>query len=262
MLVYDATAVLRSVRGRFTSVHPSPVLVVGNQKSGTTVIAALLSKLTGMPATLDLFRESRESVVPQVLDGRMSLERLIRRNRLDFSRPIVKEPALTLLYDQLADRFAGSRFVMVVRDPRDNVRSILNRLGIPGDLEDLQADAYARLTPSWRLNVDNRWLGLPAGNYVEMLAHRWNHMIDLYERHTDRSILCRYEAFMQDKAGEIRSLASALGAPELNSIDGSVDVQYQHAGDRQIGWPAFFGRRNLARIEEICAERMHRFFYG
>ncbi|RME38856.1 MAG: hypothetical protein D6788_06610, partial [Planctomycetota bacterium] len=120
------------VRRRFARPHPAPVIVLGNQKSGTTVIAALLAESAGCAVTLDIFFRFRRPVLARLLTGRDSLDRFIRRHPYWFSHPIIKEPSLTFFHDDLRRLFPSARFVFIVRDPRDNIRSILNRLRLPG----------------------------------------------------------------------------------------------------------------------------------
>ena len=161
----------RGVRGLAARPREAPVFVLGHQKSGTSAVAALLAELTGSSAAIDLFEETRNPVIDRVVRGEMSLERYLRRNRLDFSRLIVKEASLTFLYPQLAARFPGARFVFVVREPLANLKSVLDRLGLPGDLERLPAEqtggAAAGLAPRLRPR-----LARPAGGQLRRAAGR------------------------------------------------------------------------------------------
>jgi hypothetical protein len=258
-----ATEILATrLRQMGTHVHPQPILIMGNPKSGTSAIVALLSEMTGTPATIDLRLEMWSPTIDRVKAGTLPFAQFVERNRLAFSRPLVKEPALTFFYDELATYFPESQFVMVIRDPRDNIRSLFNRRGIPGNLSALPREKVAPLLRAWHLMLDNSWLDIPGGTYVEAQAHRWNHAIDLYERHRARSILCRYETFREDKVGEIRRLARELDLAEKHTIDDRVDVQFQPSGDNRGSWSDFFGAHNLSRIETICGERMERFGYA
>jgi hypothetical protein len=178
-------------------------------------------------------------------------------NRLSFSRDIVKEANLTIFYDELITHFPQSRFVFIVRDPRDNIRSQLNLMGIPGDFTQLSSKHLKNLPRGWDIIIDGRWLGLKGENYIEMLAARWNFMADVYLKHIDNLILIRYEEFMRDKCGEIAHLACDLGLTPINDISNKVDFQFQPRGNRPVRWESFFGADNLGRIEHICGERMH-----
>lgn len=260
-IAHRITAFKNTVSGVFVRPHPDPLFVMGNQKSGTTIIAALLGKLSDEPVSLDFHAESRRTVIPHIVQGKNTFNSLIRRNRLDFSRPIIKEPALTLLYDEVAKHYFQSKFVMVVRDPRDNIRSLLNRIRLAGDRSNLADDDYAALTQAWTHIIDNRWLGSPSDHYIEMMAYRWLHLVRLYEKHKDRTTLLKYEDFKRSKSDTIRQLATALGLEQKSDISEHVDVQYQSAGDNSQSWEDFFGAKNLLRIEQVCADTMTKFGY-
>jgi len=256
-----AARAARKIEGLFAKVHESPIILLGNQKSGTTAIAALLAEMTGLSATLDLKREMNDPVVDRIKTGELSMAEFVRRNKLDFSREIIKEPSLSPYYAELAAEFPRARFIMVIRDPRDNIRSILNRLKISGALADIPAGERARMSRAWELIIDGRWLGLDGKNYIEMLAQRWNYIADLYLEHPDRMILVRYEDFSKDKIGTLIKLASGLGLEKRNDVSSRVDVQFQPKGDRNVRWKDFFGPENLPAIERICEERMRRLGY-
>ena len=242
------------------TVNPRPVIGLGNAKSGTTAIAALLAEHTGLSVTLDL-RGIYLPMLTRLHSGEIRFEQFVERNKLDFSRDIIKEPNLTLLYGEVRRVFPDAKCFIVVRDPRDNIRSILNRLRIPGNLEHVDLDRVPDLTPEWRLGLDAAWLGIEGRNYIEMMAGRWNLAADVYLNHAEDMRLLRYEDFLDDKAGAIQGLAAELRLPGVNDIRSRVDVQYQPRGDRGVSWLDFFGHQNLSRIDCICADRMARLGY-
>jgi len=211
----------------------------------------------------DLVKEylSNKQTYPRLRKGEVSFSKFLEMNRLDFSRDIVKEPNLTLLFQELSAHFPDCRFVFIVRDPRDNIRSLLNRLDIPGNLPQLKREHRKKITRGWDIVIDGRWLGIKGENYIEMLAERWNLMVDVYVENRDKIILAQYEDFLKDKVGEISRLASELNLTQVNDISDKVDIQYQPRGDREINWQDFFGADNLARIETLCSRRMVLFNY-
>jgi Sulfotransferase family len=260
--------ILRSLwaatRSRVVRAHPSPLFVLGNQKSGTSAIAALLAHATGSTLTQDIRRAIDDPAVQLRLRfGLESMDTFVERHRHEFSRQIVKEPALTLFYGALRRRFPESRFVFVVRDPRQNIRSILDRLGIAGSLETLDLDSLAVLarSPAWRLVLDPAWLGHPGDHYIEGLAHRWCHMADVCLANRDHLILVRYEDFIRDKRGTIEALASRCVLPVVADVTRIADAQYQPRGNAGVDPMTFFGSRNLERIVAICVDRMHQLGY-
>ena len=253
---------LLAVVEKMVRVNPSPIFILGNQRSGTSAIAALLAKVTGMSVTVDLAKNSRRPAHHKVYQGVLPFSEFVKVNRLAFARDIIKEPSLTVLYDCTVDHFPDAKFVFIVRDPRDNIRSILNHLGIPGSLARLGEKTASNVSAGWKLVIDGRWLGLDGRNYIEMLAARWNLISDVYLEHQDTMVLVRYEDFVGDKVGEISRLARRLGLPRTYDISDEVDIQFQGRGMRNVGWNSFFGARNLARIEDICSRRMRVLGYG
>lgn len=238
----------------FARANEHAIIVLGNSKSGTTVIAALLAEYGALSVTLDFWpRLRRPSTLAAVHDGRLPFDRFIRRFRADFSRDVVKDPHLTFLYPRLAERFPEARFVMVVRDPRDNIRSILNRLGLPGDRDELSPEDYRRMRPLWEAILKSPWLEV-GGGYIQRLAARWSLGAEVYSRHQANMQLIRYEDFLKDKRGAIQALADRLGVPQAGSIDDKLETRYQPPGDQDVDWLDFFGRDNLHIIESVCAK--------
>lgn len=247
----EAGRALRRARG-----NTEPIIVLGNQKSGTTVVAALLGAAADLQATLDLQSEVARPTLHRVRLGELSFEEVVASCGPDFAAPLIKEPNLTFYVDELDRFFDAPRYVFVVRDPRDNVRSILDRLSISGKARALSDAAWAEMPPGWRWILDNAWQGIPAEDHVESLARRWVRAADVYFDNRDRMRLVRYEDFLADKTGTITRLAEDLGVSAGRPIDHLVDVQYQPKGDRDVSWDEFFGPGNRERIERICRARM------
>lgn len=240
--------------------NPLAIIGIGNQKSGTTAIVALLARHTNSSVTLDLPGIAGEVKV-RLKAGEVSFESFVRRNASELSRDIIKEPNLTFFYNELKRTFPRARYLMIVRDPRQNIRSILNRLQLPGDLEWLDREWMARVHPNWKADIDGKWLGLTGANYIEVLAARWNLSADVYLNHRDEMVLVRYEDFDAAKAAVITDLARRLELPAKRDITGEVDRQYQPRGDRGVPLNTFFGPKNLERIVRCCSERMAQFGY-
>lgn len=245
--------------------NPEPIFLLGNQKSGTTAIAGLLARLTGLSATLDVGREVKNPTFHRIPNGEVSFAQYVRRNRWAFAKQLIKEPNLTLFYPQLRERFPRARYVFIVRDPRDNIRSLLDTLRLPGDLEHLDPASYGpsnpRSNPGWPLVFDSHWYGIGGDQYIEHLAERWRAMCDVYLANREHMTLCRYEDFDKDKLETLESLCRSLELPAANDIRSELDEQFQPRGDRSRSWIDFFGDDNLARIERVCADGMRAFGY-
>ena len=195
----------------------------------------------------------RQTYVP-IKNGALPFRSLIRRNRFDFSRDIVKEPNLTLFYDELTAHFPQARFAFVLRDPRDNIRSQLNRMRIAGNLPYLKPGHRNGVDAGFALLLDGRWCGTDTGHhYIEQLAGRWTMMADVYARNSQRMHLIQYEQFLENKVEAIEQLALKLGLRPGHDISDKVDIQFQEKGDNSASWIDFYGHENLSRIEHICA---------
>jgi Sulfotransferase domain len=254
--MHRAETVIRNPLGR---INPEPVFLLGNQRSGTTAIGAILAHVTGVTAALDLSREVHSPTFDRMRSGQMDLEQHIRRNRFAFTRAIIKEPHLTPFYAELRTHFPRARFGLVVRDPRDNLRSLFDYLELPGQGDHEVASRRIRQRRSWQLVVDGRWLGITAPGRLEQLAHRWNICADVYLENRESVVLVRYEDFVADKRGTAISLARSLGLTVARrDLAGSDAVRaYQPLGMHRDQAPVdFFGPDNVSVIERICGGRM------
>lgn len=250
----------KSVVYPFFSHRKDPVLIFGNQKSGTTAITALLGKLTGLTYA-DYLPGFTQPVLHDIQNGNLSLDKAIRRQaKVEFSKAIIKECSLTLFYEQLAPLYPASPKIFIVRDPRDNLRSLLNYFSLPADTKEYKLSGLHMQT-EWEHVLNNDWLGLPSPSPIHSLANRWRYLADIYQKFERDFILVRYEDFMQDKAARIKALAGELGLEAKYSIDHLVDHPFQPPGDRHISWIDFFGTEKLAIINDICGDYLAFFGY-
>ncbi len=247
-------------RMKTARVHPTPIFILGHEKSGTTAIAALLAKISGQSVTIDpVFRIDPEGYLQDKLFSQgLSFCQFVQSHKFYFSTCLNKDPKLTFFYDDLRQCFPSAKFIFVIRDPRDTIRSFLNRRGIPGKFEKLQnmeEDIQVRIA-----RIGSR-PPVAGNNYIEKLANRWNLAADTYIDHKNEFSLISYEDFLQDKIGTISELARQVGLNPINDITDCINVQYQPRGDRNISWLEFFGTDNLRYIETICRERINYFGY-
>lgn len=253
---------LTSARNRRAGLNPAPVFVLGNQKSGTTAIAALLAECAG----LDFFHDTlyrRKLRLRDLLDENPSLGDFARGAPELFSAGVIKDNDFTFLIPELERTFPEARLVYVVRDPRDNTRSVLNRLQYSGAMDELPDDELEDLRqrlPGWYEILTGASFGPPGGQYIDVLAERWTRAARAYLDRPDRMTLVRYEDFDADKRATIERLARTLGQPVVTDITASQDRQFQPRGDREVRWDDFFGA-NLERIDDICGPYLERFGY-
>ncbi len=244
--------------------HSAPIFVLGNQKSGTTAIAALLAECLGETFISDVLYRNKVHL-KDLLDADPSVAGLLAGHPQSFNATVIKDNDLTFVYPSLANTFPEATFVFVVRDPRQNIRSVLNRLNLPGDLDSLSAEHYAHLSkklPGWHTILTGSSFGSNTDHYIDVLADRWVRANEVYLSASDRMTLVRYEDFDSAKRPVIERLATELGFPVAHDISESQDRQYQPLGDRSIAPESFFGQRNLERVERRCAKLMGSFGYA
>ena len=254
-------AIREWIERQLATVNESPIFVLGNQKSGTTAIAVLLAERAGLSVEWDL-TVGHSTLVAEIYKGLTPFTALVEKNRLAFSREVVKDPNFTFLYEQVSRQFPDAQFVMVVRDPRANIRSILDRLSLPGDEATLDSAQFDTINEDWKLVVNASWMGIDDRTYVDNLAARWNKAARIYLEYENEIELIRYEDFLQGKVDAIDDLVSRLGEQTENRIEEKVDQQFQPRGHRRdVDWLSFFGESNLNRIESRCAEAMNALGY-
>jgi hypothetical protein len=252
----------QEIKIRFSKINKKAVFIIGNQKSGTTVIAALLGHISGEKPLLDVYCRLDHHLEQQILRHELSFQEFIQMNRRFFTQKIIKEPAFVFQADQIIQCFPDARCVFVLRDPRDNIRSILNRLKLPGNQQQLTREQMENLPNIlWQTILDGELFGTRGNNYIETLAHRWKRGLEIREQFSDKIEVVRYEEFMKDKERFIFFLAQKLGLPVRHDITPYLDIQYQPKGDHSVSWVDFFGSKNLSIIEKICSEKMQSYGY-
>ena len=233
------------------------VLVCGMPKSGTTAIAQLLGAACELSVCSDPFYMLDKEGIEfrnQLFTSQITLEVLWRTYRSIFKGQLIKDPNFPLLMDQLVGFLPNARYVFLVRDPRQNIRSVLNRLNLPGDPSTV--DLNNMLLPStWRnllIGVDPF---MPGENYVERLAWRWVFSTEKLRCYREKGVWVRYEDFKANRQKVIESIAGQLNLKVRRDIADKVDIQFQPAGNSHVKIDNFFSPRALRSINEIVQKQ-------
>jgi len=240
-----------------------PIFILGNQKSGTTIIVNLLSQATKKSLTCDFQRAISDYNLQLELKFKLlNFKKFIGQYKYEFSKEIIKEPFLSFHITELLNEFPEGKIVLIVRNPLQNIRSILNRLEIPGNLASINFDDYTEIKqrPVWKLALQSNMLGLKSSNYIESMANRWNYIIDSYFNNSDKIILVKYEDFLEDKAKFIKKLINNLNLDYVQDINNKTEIQYQKKGNSDVNLSKFFGE-NYKKIERICKTNMSKIGY-
>lgn len=244
--------------------HEKKLIIFGNQKTGSTAIAALTAMRSGESVMLDI-QDAITDVSWQLINKYKvsGFPDFIYKYRVDFEKKIIKEPSLTFFMDDMEEVFPEADCIFIARNPIDNIRSILDRLKIPGHFSSIVYDDWEELNmyPIWRLALDSTWLGQPRGNYIEALAYRWCVASDSYLKANNNMFLVKYEDFDEDKVGTVDMICDNFGLSKVNDIYGSQNHQYQGRGNKKVDPVDFFGVDNLEKIKTICSETALKFGY-
>ena len=240
------------------------VIVAGMPKSGTTAIATLLAKAANVDVCSDPFHQldtqKKVAFRDQLFSEELSLESLWRQHRELFRGTVVKDPNFPLLLSQLKQFLPEAQFVFIMREPRDNIRSILSRLKIPGN--PTEGSRLASEVPgTWGRVLNGTSPDMPGKDYLEKMAWRWRISAERYFENRDGVHLIRYEDFRRDKQNQINRLAKDLAFANLSDISSFVNVQFQPKGKRPESIEEFFGKDNLERIEAIVGPLLAGFGY-
>src|SRR5205085_10258351 len=131
---------------------------------------------------------------------------------------------------RLLDYFPAAQAVFIVREPFQNIRSMLDRLGIAGNLQEFVPRLHKLPNLTWLRVLEGADLALPPMHYIDTLALRWQMAVDIYLREPDRYILVRYEDFTSNKRRCIERLARELGLTPDRPFEHLLDYQFQPAG--------------------------------
>ncbi len=235
----------------FYSLKSTKLIVLGNQKSGTTAIASLIAQATDLSSMLDspLLWEPNYS---KIVTNQINLSQLINSNKYYFSKNIIKEPNLTFLFDRLKGIYpAEVKYLFIIRDPRDNIRSILNRIKVSGNLDNISAYKN-KFSAHENVIFDKKIMSYQYDNYIEQLAERWVSSAKIYFANQTIFHLVKYEDFNSNKIEFIYKLCETLNFKIKNDISSKVEIKYQPMGNNSSSWEEFFGSKNLTKINEIC----------
>lgn len=227
------------------------VLIVGCERSGTSAISNLLS-IGSRSTLLDDPPESWYYYPMVYFTGRkLPLSFMFKL----YKNSIVKIPGFATILPQLKTQYWGSfKIVYVVRDPRNTISSIKERL-----------DQHHN-----GLYTNVHWLGLKPKDEFESLVQRWKKYVELaidYSKQNKKQVLfLRYEDFILDKIGTLNKIASFCGITFSESlVIDKLDKQYRKSWSSKIAEEDRYKRDlselEISIIENQCNRLMKKFKY-
>ncbi len=240
------------------------IFVCGMPKSGTTAIAKLLAHSLDVSVNSDPFNRLDELGVKyrgQLFAGDMTLEALWSENRAVFRGQLVKDPNFPLLLEPLYRLFPAASFVFLVRDPFENIRSLLNRVSLPGEITNLDSSNVS-IGTTWLNLLNGTTPDMPGNNYIENLSWRWKKSAELLHQYRERAVIAKYDDFVLDKENYIYSLGAKLDRSCKKSVADLVDVQYQPKGKSVKDPCGFFSPDAIDTISRITQDASRKFGYA
>ena len=241
---------LDGVSRPFVKPRPDPIWIFGIQKAGTTVFAKTLAAATEQTSLMDtplMWGTWRPPL------GAADLGRIMRRNPITFSPQILKEPTATFYPDACLAQTTRKRHVLLLRNPANNIRSVMDRMGLNGKGK-VPPGIQAQIHPVYK--AYQRELGLP---HPLALAHRWVLAHEHAAWEDPNIAVFTYEGFMSDTERALKAAADHVGLPITGDFQSTLNQQHQPAGKNRSRTPeAFFGPEVLEQIQSITRPAYNR----
>ncbi len=223
-----------------STLQKDPVLIFGFPKSGTSAITALLAHRTNKSVTLDT-KYLWEPYLSKIKKDEIDLRSHLKKFSYPFSKDIIKEPNMVFMVEQLLDIYSNPKIVVIKRDKLNNIRSILNRLEIPGDLRE-------NPIPS---QINKNWRGLllnDGKHYIDVLNQYYQEAEkNLSMLKPLKPVKISYENFNRNKEKEIDRIAKELNLKTLNNINHLLNKEFQPKGNNKVSVEDFFGE-NIKKL--------------
>jgi len=103
-----SSLLIRNILSLFSKIKPEPIFILGNPKSGTTVITNLLSRSTKQTLTSDIKNIIMNPTLQ--LDFKLlCFDDFIKQHKYEFSKDIIKEPFLSFYSEELIKHYPNSK---------------------------------------------------------------------------------------------------------------------------------------------------------
>lgn len=221
------------------------IIVTGHQRSGTSVIAAMLAKAMGTEAVIDLPNSGIH--LAACLRGEQGLSEALEEHYPEQRlKRVIKDCHLSWKLQDLAAIYPKALRLYVVRDPREVIRSCCSRLR----LTPWEPATLANVEDTWRVCFTDQCMP------VLHLAQRWADMT-MQALQCDGVRVLRYEDYLLDPAGTVEDIVSRLQTPL--PIGRAYETTQGRKTEHQ--WWAKFYEDHLDEVESIMAEPMKRLHY-
>ncbi|WP_341200554.1 hypothetical protein [Croceibacter atlanticus] len=220
--------------------NPNPILIFGFPKSGTSAIAYLLSIRTNKSLTSDT-KYLWEPYISNIKNESIDLKAHINKYSYPFSKDIIKEPNMVFIVEKILNIYKNPKILIIEREKLSNIRSILNRLKLPGDLK--ENPKINSVNKNWRAFIfkqNNHYIDVLNNHYLESQKN-----LQLLKEFNP--VYIKYEDFCKNKIGEIDRISTELNLKIKCEINDFLNVQYQPKGLVNSTNSDFFGE-NIVKL--------------
>ncbi|MFW5848068.1 MAG: TDP-N-acetylfucosamine:lipid II N-acetylfucosaminyltransferase, partial [bacterium] len=238
----------------FNKKNEFKIIVLGNQKSGTSAIAHLLAEYGQLSKTID---------IPNLLNNNRLRHKVLESKY--FANTLIKEPTLTFFYEDVLKKYPMANYIFIVRHPLDNIRSILDRINVPPSKLPLNKKYIEKknIKKAWKRITLDKITNHEYDEVSNILAHRWKRAASDYLQNKNKFILVKYEDFIRNKSRYIKKIANKIGIQQKADISNIVDIQFQPKGsNKQKDISKLFGEKIIRNVENICKEEMIKLDYN
>ena len=182
---------------------------------------------------------------------------------------VIKEPNGSIGAPLLMEALPESRMILLVRDPRDVVASVLDAAKEGGWLYESRNGARKRRTPDRRPNA---FVGKRARVYRRGVGNAK----EAYEAHKGPKVLIKYEDLVTDTLGTMRRIYAALGiGADLDELSRAVkkhsweNIPEEEKGRGKVyrkatpgGWIEDLTPEQVKTVERVTARLLEEFYPG
>ena len=240
------------------------IIVLGNQKSGSSAIANLIAEYSDISRTIDIpeFIQYQSKIIK----GEKNFSSFIKKYPYRFSKYLLKDNHFSFYINDVEQCFPDSYILFVMRHPLDNIRSILDRVNMSGT-DIIQSFNYIenKIEPNWKPILSNEFLPQISNKLLlyEGLAIRWKVAAQLYLKSKNKAQLVKYEEFDKNKMKTIQNICNLLNLKEKRDITPKLDYNFQQKGkNRNKNIIEFFDKEIIEKVEALCEEEMRELGYS
>ena len=197
-------------------------MIFGVQKSGTSVIANALAYCSKRSLTLD-----HKSLWPTLQLQESTLRdyvcRQFERHPISLGTTFIKEPCMTFR-PEIFKEHRPNKSVLIIRNPLDTARSILDRLDVPLESKRLELNSIPNAWRELFIHTSNN-----EPPFIRAIKY-WCMLMDKPFWHDPEIKWVHYEDFLKSPDDVVREVLEFLELKQLRPATDIISIQIQPKG--------------------------------